>query len=60
MLSLKEVEELLPCPIKIEISCNLDDFRNAVQDSFNDLFIKHKRNYDTKIERIVRYFSQVD
>lgn len=60
MISHEEVEELLPCPIKIEICCDPDDFKNSVQDSFKDLLIKHNKNYDTKIEHIVRHYNQED
>lgn len=60
MISHEEVEELLPCPIKIEICCDPYDFKISVQDSFKDLLIKHNKNYDTKIEHIVRHYNQED
>ena len=56
MMSLKDVEELLPSPIKIEICCDPNDFKMVVQDSFNEVLKNHNRNYDTKIENIRRNY----
>lgn len=60
MISLKKVEELLPCPIKIEICCDFEEFKSVVQNSLKDLRLKHNKNYDTKIEYIRVQFIQAD
>lgn len=56
MLSIEEVEEVLPCPIKIEICCEAENFRITVGDSFKNLLEKHNKKYETKIEYIARHY----
>lgn len=60
MLSTEEVEEVLPCPIKIEICCEAENFRIAVGDSFKNLLEKHNKKYETKIEYIARHYINED
>lgn len=55
MISLKEIEENLPFPIKIVLYCDYDDcddFLMLCSDSIKNLLNGHNRKYDTKIDSV--------
>lgn len=60
MLSKEDVEEMVPSPIKINITCNDDDlcdFDENYQNPFDKLKKSFNKKHDTKIEDIiVEYF----
>lgn len=60
MLSLEQVEEFLLCPIKIEIICDSDEFKIAVQNLFTELINEHNKKHKQKIDHIVRHQYRED
>lgn len=60
MIFPEDLEEILPCPVKIELCGNVHHFNYAIRDSLKKLLQKHNEKYDTKIDYLPRFFRDPD
>lgn len=53
MVKNKDLEEILPFPLKVEFNFDMERINNALKDGVDDIMEEHNKNYDSKVQDII-------
>ncbi len=53
MVKNKDLEEILPFPLKVEFNFDIERINNALKDGVDDIMEEHNKNHDSKVQDII-------